>query len=83
MMDDKTITAVATTFALFQIQLNALLLLMQQQHPAHPIREEFQRLTNEGVQAAGLETMKGLKKQLLDAIAQQQKPEPSNGDGQA
>ena len=82
-MDDKTITAVATTFALFQIQLNALLLLMQQQHPAIPIREEYQRLTNEGVQAVGLETMKGLKKQLLDAIAQQQKTEPSNGDGHA
>lgn len=82
-MDDKTATAVATTFALFQIQLNALLLLIEQQHPSVPIREEYQRLTNEGVQAVGLETMKGLKKQLLDAIAQQQKTEPTNRNGQA
>ena len=82
-MDDKTVTAVATTFALFQIQLNALLLLIEQQYPSVPIREEYQRLTNEGVQAVGLETMKGLKKQLLDAIAQQQKTEPTNRNGQA
>ena len=81
-MDEKTVTAVATTFALFQIQLNALLLLLQKQHPEASIREEFQRLTNEGVQAAGLETMKGIKKQLLDAIAEQQKADLSNGNGQ-
>lgn len=82
-MDDKTATAVATTFALFQIQLNALLLLLQQQHPAVPIREEYQRLTNEGVQEAGLETIKALKKQLLEAVAQQQPGDPSNGNGHA
>lgn len=82
-MDDKTATAVATTFALFQIQLNALLLLLQQQHPAVPIREEYQRLTNEGVQEAGLETMKALKKQLLEAIAPQQQGDPANGNGPA
>ena len=82
-MDEKTVTAVATTFALFQIQLNALLLLVQQQHPAVAIREEYQRLTSEGVQAVGLETMEGLKKQLLNAIAQQQNPESSNGKREA
>ena len=82
-MDDKTATAVATTFALFQIQLNALLLLLQQQHRAVPIREEYQRLTNEGVQEAGLETMKALKKQLLEAVAQQQPGDPSSGNGHA
>jgi hypothetical protein len=80
-MDTKTITAVSTTFALFQIQLNALLLLLQQQFPNVPIREEFHRITNEGVQAAGLETMESIKKQLIEAIAQEQRPDQSNGKG--
>lgn len=75
-MDEKTATAVATTFALFQIQLNAMLLLLQQQHPTVSIRDEFQRLTNEGVQEVGLETMEAIKKQMLDAVARQQ-----GGDG--
>jgi hypothetical protein len=35
-MDDKTITAVSTSFALMQIQVNALLLLLDQQHPTQP-----------------------------------------------
>ena len=30
-MDDKTLTAVSTTLALFQIQVNALLLLLERQ----------------------------------------------------
>ncbi len=81
-MDDKTVTALATTFAVFEIQLNALLLLVQQQHPAVPIREAYQRLTNEGVQEVGWETMNSLKKQLLEAIAQQQQVCPSNVNGQ-
>jgi hypothetical protein len=79
-MDEKTATAVATTFALFQIQLNAILLLLQQQHPTVSIREEFQRLTNEGVQEAGLATMEAIKKQLLDAVARQRGEE---GQGHA
>jgi hypothetical protein len=79
-MDEKTATAVATTFALFQIQLNAMLLLLQQQHPTVSIREEFQRLTNEGVQEAGLATMEAIKKQLLDAVARQRGEE---GQGHA
>lgn len=82
-MDDKTVTALATTFTVFEIQLNALLLLVQQQHPAVPIREHYQRLTSEGVQEVGWETMNSLKKQLLDAIAQQQQACPSNIHGQA
>ncbi len=82
-MDERTATAVATTFALFQIQLNALLLLIQQQFPNVPIREEFQRLTSEGVQAAGLQTMESIKKQMLDAIAQQKAADGSDGKGRA
>ena len=41
-MDDKTITAVSTTLALMQIQVNALLLLIDQQHPTASIRDHFQ-----------------------------------------
>jgi hypothetical protein len=67
-MDDKTITAVATSLALMQIQVNALLLLLQQQHPAIPIREEFQRLITEGVQAVGIETMEGIKSRIREGI---------------
>ena len=33
-MDDKTLTAVSTSLALFQIQLNALVLLLERQTPA-------------------------------------------------
>ncbi len=80
-MDEKIATAVATTFALYQIQLNAMLLLLQEQHPTAAIRENFQRLTNEGVQEAGLATMEAIKKQLLDAVGRQQRG--TNGDGHA
>ena len=56
-MDDKTITAVSTSLALMQIQVNALLLLIERQAPGVPIKEDFQRLISEGVQTVGLETM--------------------------
>jgi len=68
MMDDKTLTAVSTPLAMFQIQVNALLLLLERQHPTVPIREDFQRLVSEGVQAVGLETMQGIKSQIRDSI---------------
>ncbi len=67
-MDDKTLTAVSTPLAMFQIQVNALLLLLERQHPTVPIREDFQRLVSEGVQAVGLETMQGIKSQIRDSI---------------
>ena len=47
---EKTLTAVATSLALMQIQVNALLLLLERQTPGQPIREEFQQLISEGVQ---------------------------------
>jgi hypothetical protein len=70
-MDDKTITAVSTSLALFQIQINALLLLLERQVPTVPIREEFQRLISEGVQAVGIETMEGIKTRIREGIVQQ------------
>ena len=65
-MDDKTLTAVSTTLALFQIQLNALLLLLERQGSTAPIREDFQRLVNEGVQAVGMEIMEGIKSRIRE-----------------
>jgi hypothetical protein len=40
-MDEKTLTAVSTTLALFQIQLNALLLLFERQFPTAQMKEEL------------------------------------------
>lgn len=70
-MDDKTLTAVSTSLALFQIQLNALLLLLERQQPTVPIREHFQQLVSEGVNAVGMETMASIKQRILDGITQQ------------
>jgi hypothetical protein len=60
-MDDKTLTAVSTSLVLMQIQVNALLLLLERHTPDAPIKEEFQRLIGEGVQTVGLETMQSIK----------------------
>jgi len=70
-MDDKTLTAVSTSLALFQIQLNALLLLIERQHPTVPIREQFQQLVSEGVDAVGMDTMASIKQPILDGITEQ------------
>jgi len=78
-MDDKTITAVSTSLALMQIQVNALLLLLDQQHPTASIRDHFQRLISEGVQAVGIETMKGIKSRIQEGIMQQEMDYGSNG----
>jgi hypothetical protein len=78
-MDDKTITAVSTALALMQIQVNALLLLLDQQHPTASIRDHFQRLIKEGVQAVGMETMEGIKGRIQEGIAQQDMDPDSNG----
>jgi hypothetical protein len=79
-MDDKTITAVSTTLALMQIQLNALLLLLDQQHPNASIRDHFQQLIKEGVQAVGMETMEGIKSRIREGIIQQEMDTGSNGE---
>ena len=80
-MDDKTITAVSTSLALMQIQVNALLLLLDQQHPTASIRDHFQRLISEGVHAVGIETMNGIKSRIQEGIMQQEMDLGSNGEG--
>jgi hypothetical protein len=77
-MDDKTITAIATSLALMQIQVNALLLLFEQQ-TGLSIREDFQRLIKEGVQTVGLETMQGIKSRIYEGIVQEGEGEAGNG----
>ncbi|SLM46813.1 protein of unknown function [Nitrospira japonica] len=69
-MDEKTLTAVSTTLALFQIQLNAILLLLERHVPDGQIREEFQRLVSEGVQFAGMETMQSFRERIREGIIQ-------------
>jgi hypothetical protein len=80
-MDDKTITAVSTSLALMQIQVNALLLLLQRQQPDVPIRDEFQKLISEGVNAVGIETMEGIKSQIFQGILQEEKPDSHGSRG--
>jgi hypothetical protein len=82
-MDDKTITAVSTSLALMQIQVNALLLLLDQQHPTAGIRDHFQGLVGEGVQAVGMETMEAIRSRIHQGILQQEGIDSgSNGKGQ-
>lgn len=78
-MDDKTITAVSTSLALMQIQVNALLLLLERHIPGVPIKEDFQRLINEGVEMVGIETMERTKKRICEGIAQQEQGDNGNG----
>ena len=77
-MDDKTITAISTSLALMQIQVNALLLLFEQQ-TGLSIKDDFQRLISEGVQTVGLETMQGIKSRIYEGIVQQGEGGAGNG----
>jgi hypothetical protein len=78
-MDDKTITAVSTFVVMMQIQVNALLLLMERQTPGLPIKQDFQRLISEGVQTIGIETMESIKNRIREGIAQQEQGDNGNG----
>jgi hypothetical protein len=69
----------STSLALMQIQVNALLLLLERHTPGVPIKEEFQQLLSEGVQTVGLETMEGIKMRLYEGIMQQAEKENGNG----
>src|SRR5688572_10183895 len=60
---------------LMQIQVNALLLLLDRHTPGVPIKEEFQQLISEGVQTVGLETMEGIKNRIYEGIVQQEQGE--------
>ena len=78
-MDEKTLTAISTSLALMQIQVNALLLLLERHTPGVPIKEEFQQLISEGVQTVGLETMEGIKSRIYEGIVQQEEKDKGNG----
>ena len=78
-MDDKSITAVATSLALMQIQVNALMLVLERHTAGAHIKEEFQQLVSEGVQTVGLETMEGIKNRIYEGITQQEQGETGNG----
>ena len=78
-MDEKTLTAVSTSLALMQIQVNALLLLLERHTPGVAIKEEFQQLISEGVQTVGLETMEGIKSRIYEGIVQQEEKDRGNG----
>jgi len=78
-MDDKTITAVSTSLALMQIQVNALLLLLERHIPGVPIKEDFQRLISEGVETVGIETTESIKNRICEGIAQQEQGDNGNG----
>ena len=77
-MDDKAITAVSTSLALMQIQVNALVLLIEEQSGVS-VKENFQRLISEGVQAVGLETMQGIRNRIYEGIVQQGQGDAGNG----
>jgi hypothetical protein len=70
-MDDKTLNALSTTLALFQIQVNALMLLVDRHVTAGTVREDFQRLVSEGVSTVGLETMTEIKNRIREGIVQE------------
>lgn len=77
-MDEKAITAVSTSLALMQIQVNALVLLLEQQLGVS-VKEDFQQLISEGVQAVGLETMQGIRSRIYEGIIQEDQGEAGNG----
>jgi hypothetical protein len=59
-----------------QIQVNALILLLERHTPSAPIKEEFPQLIGEGVQTVGLET---IKERIYEGIIQQEEKEKGNG----
>ena len=77
-MDDKDITAVSNSLDLIQLQVNALVLLLEQQSGVS-VKEDFQRLISEGVQAVGIETMQGIKSRIYEGILQQGQGEAGDG----
>ncbi len=67
-MDEKTLTAISTTMALMQIQINVLMLLLERQMPN--MRDEYNRQTAEGVQTVGVQTMEAIRQRIKDGIEQ-------------
>jgi len=67
-MDDKTLNALSASLALLQIQLNAVLSLLQAQHPTVPMRDLFCQTVEEGVELAGPQTMQQFRDRLRQDI---------------
>ena len=63
-MDDKTLNSLSASLALFQIQINSLLGLIQPQHPTVPVRDLFHRTVEEGVELVGPQTMQQFRDRL-------------------
>jgi hypothetical protein len=78
-MDEKTLTAVSTSLALMQIQVNALLLLLERHTPGVSIKDHFQQLVAEGVNTVGLETMQAIKGRIYEGIIQEEEKDQGNG----
>src|SRR5262245_49982591 len=64
-MDEKTLTAVSTSLALFQIQLNALVLFLERQTSNTSIRQDFEQLVSDGVKALEAASEKGSCSRIL------------------
>jgi hypothetical protein len=62
-----------------QIQVDALMLLLERHTTGVPIKEEFQQLISEGVQTVGFETMQGIKSRMYEGIVQQEEKGKGNG----
>jgi hypothetical protein len=67
-MDDKTLNALSASLTLLQIQLNAVLSLLQAQHPTVPMRDVFRRTVEEGVERVGPQTMQQIRDRLRQDI---------------
>jgi hypothetical protein len=67
-MDDKTLNALSASMTLLQIQLNAVLSLLQAQHPTVPMRDLFCRTVEEEVELFGPQTMQQFRDRLRQDI---------------
>ena len=65
-MDDKTLNALSASMTLLQFQLNAVLSLLQAQHPTVPMKDLFCRTVEEAVELVGPQTMQQFRDRLRE-----------------
>jgi len=53
--------------------------LLLEQQSGVSVKEDFQRLISEGVQAVGVETMQGIRSRIYEGIIQQGQGEAGDG----
>ena len=70
-MDQKTLDSISTQLSLVQLQIDALVLMIQEQHPTEPVREQFGQLVDERVKDGGLQTMQGFRERIREGIVHQ------------